>query len=334
MMNSSRSAARHITWEKFSELISTGNPFIQEIQGVPIITIFYDPTSGSLGLRVKGATLPNEMPLQNISVNLVDLSGIEWVELKTTDPQLHREFFFTAIAISDRIQIEEQSLDDACRAAGDAWRTLLARITGLGHESEVGLIGELMALEIFASRIGWKRAVRSWKGPESGEHDFVLPNADVEVKTTTMERREHFISGTRQLVPRPHRPLYLFSFQITSATRDAHGLNLAQRVAAARKSVRSAAPGAADQFDELLRTTGWQDEHGGLYSDSYSLRSEPALMIVGDNFPVLTPGCISTINARSKGKIVDASYRIDVEGVGLAMDQDEFGSLLKVICGN
>ena len=43
-------------------------------------------------------------------------------------------------------------------------------------------------------------------GPQAEEHDFALPDGDIEVKTTRTDRRVHVIHGAGQLTPAPGRP--------------------------------------------------------------------------------------------------------------------------------
>lgn len=66
----------------------------------------------------------------------------------------------------------------------EAWQACLRLRKGaLSREDQIGLLGELAVLRIFAEVAGHSAAVEAWKGPVDGVHDFVAGGAAVEVKS-------------------------------------------------------------------------------------------------------------------------------------------------------
>lgn len=66
----------------------------------------------------------------------------------------------------------------------EAWQVCLrVRKGALSREEQIGLLGELAILKIFAEVVGYSIAVSSWKGPVDGIHDFVAGGTAVEVKS-------------------------------------------------------------------------------------------------------------------------------------------------------
>src|SRR5207302_797447 len=95
------------------------------------------------------------------------------------------------------------------------WSRVLARRSRMSRDHEVGLYGELLLVRALMTAWTVGEAVASWRGPAAEEHDFGLPQFDVEVKTTTSERRRHWITSLTQLMPTRSRPLWLISIQVT-----------------------------------------------------------------------------------------------------------------------
>lgn len=57
----------------------------------------------------------------------------------------------------------------------EAWQACLrVRRRGLSREEQVGLMGELVVLDVVAEEIGPRRALEAWRGPLGGVHDFSL----------------------------------------------------------------------------------------------------------------------------------------------------------------
>ena len=170
------------------------------------------------------------------------------------------------------------------------------------------MFGELIALERAIGNLGETAALAAWLGPQSEEHDFVLPEGDVEVKTTRTERRIHVIHGADQLTPKPGRPLYLMSIQVTRAGASAEGRTLPEAI----ETLRGRLQRGRTAFDNRLESLGWSDHRAeSLYTVRFLLRSEPVFYVVDDSFPAITTDGLARILARPDlVRLVD--YRIDV----------------------
>ena len=97
----------------------------------------------------------------------------------------------------------------------------------LSREIQLGLFGELYILDLVAELIGWKNALESWKGPDSGLHDFVFKDSSVEVKTTETDPPKIYVDNPEQFfIPRTKK-LYL---NVCNAYVN-EGLDLEERVA-------------------------------------------------------------------------------------------------------
>jgi hypothetical protein len=179
-----------------------------------------------------------------------------------------------------------------------------------------------------ARSIGWLAAVHSWFGPDSEEHDFVLPLVDAEVKSTTREQRIHSIASLTQLQPKAKRKLHFLSVQLTLAgiTRDTFSLSttVASVIAAAERASASAAELIRDQ----IRYQGWEDEDASFYTTRYHLRAPLMTVHVSAGFPVIIPYTLASIGPDAATRISNVSYCVNVDGLGVLDGTTQFEQTL------
>ena len=165
-----------------------------------------------------------------------------------------------------------------------------------------------MALRRLIANLGEDAALTAWLGPQSEEHDFALPDGDIEAKTTRTDRRVHVIHGASQLTPAPGRPLHLMSIQVTHAGAATRGRTLPEAIAGVRGRLHR---GRTD-FDGKLDSLGWDDHRAeSLYTTRFLLRGEPAFYAVDDAFPAITAAGLARILRRPE-LVRAVDYRIDV----------------------
>lgn len=327
-MNVFGSEERHLSWARFQSLIENGIPAVEVVGGTPSVQLFSDPEGARIGLRTpnSGMTLPPS-PLLEIDIRQGKVDGIDVIEVSTRNAPLFRDFYAFACALADRLQLNSLPPDRAIQSALNDWAALLRSLVVLSKEKEVGLMGELWLLMRVAEHWGWDNAADSWKGTASEEHDFSLPHFDVEVKTTTSERRNHMIGSLTQLQPTDSRPLYLLSLQFTDAGAGP-GITLADSVA----DVRSRIEHQSNRVNELvrgrLRAAGWQQEHGPHYRRRLTLRTPPALVHVDQDFPAIVPQSLVSLGIAKLSRLSQISYRTDITGLGFEDGTEMFLSAL------
>ena len=100
----------------------------------------------------------------------------------------------------------------------ERWQSFLRRfgLEGLSDEARRGLFGELWLLEqLLDAGLSDTIVVNRWRGPDRDAHDFQLPAAAVEVKTTkTGTPKVIPISGVKQLDDRGLPSLFLYFLQV------------------------------------------------------------------------------------------------------------------------
>jgi Putative PD-(D/E)XK family member, (DUF4420) len=298
-------AGRHLDVRILLDHIATGVQMIYPFPGTPAVDLLIEGSIPRLTLRADLAG-PRDAPanvLRHVRVRTVNVSGRSQIEVSIEGADLMLDGHAMLNVIADRIQLDTL---DPIRAVAETlaqWRAVLAPRSRLTTEEEVGLVGELLVLEaLYAIRIG-AAALIAWRGAISEEHDFGLPDLDVEVKTTSTERREHWISSLTQLVPTGSRPLGLLSLQITRGGDS--GRALPTIIEALRGTLD------AEAFDEKLRLVGWNDEVSDLFPDRWHLRSPPAFFLVDKSFPAITPAVLASGMVDVKA-VVDVRYRIDL----------------------
>lgn len=319
---------RHLSWERFENLITAGPPAVERVAGKPRVEIFTDPAGSRIGVRIfSGETVP-DTPLAEMNIRRIVVDGDMATEISTTNSRLYREFYAFACAVADGVQIASLPPARAVDSALASWAALLERLAILSPERQTGLLGELWMLERLGDAQGWEAALRSWKGPDVEEHDFSLTEVDIEVKTTVSERRVHMIGSLTQLLAKPGRPLYLLSLQFTQSGLGP-GRTLTQAVADICATASATSAVLAAELHAKLEHVGWRQEHAPYYRGRWSLRSPARLIAVDGTCPSIVPTTLASLGASRLSRIVQLSYRIDLEGLGSEDGSSEFLQILQ-----
>lgn len=306
-MSNILSDARHQAHSNLEALWSSGNPHVLPVRGSPWCEVVLDPVAREVRLRTDNQIPEPEVArLKNVTFTVTALGSREIAELCVkVEDNVHGAYGLLT-TIADELQVERAPLAVAVATGIERHKDLLAPRGGLSLEQEIGLYGEILFLNFLVGVIGPAAAVASWFGPQSEEHDFVLPEFNVEVKTTTSERRMHVIHGLLQLVPVDRKSLFLVSVQLTRSTPEV-GLTLPGLIVSVRRSVG----GYASDLDRRLDVFGWHTEDADLYATAWQLRSRPRAYCIDEDFPALTPARLKPVVPRF-GLLSDVSYRLDV----------------------
>ena len=199
---------------------------------------------------------------------------------------------------------------DTVQTSIDATKLLLKELDVMSDGRAAGLLGEILLVDFFAEKNGIDWALESWLGPPRGEHDFSLPDCELEVKTTTTERRIHRISSGTQMVPSLGRNLYLVSIQLTESGLSNTGTTLPGMI----EKLRDWDPANRNLLEKHLYDAGWRDWFSGLLTSRYMHRAEPLVFLVDESFPAITPDLI--MESVDRGELLESvSYSIDVGGL-------------------
>ena len=245
---------RHPSTAVFDEYLGCGVPVELPVEGDPHLSLFIDPDRPAIGIRMPADAAADlaESGWRNISLRRVYRDGRRQAEIYVDDERLFTEAYPVLLSIADRMQLDGRSLEDALAYTMRLLGQLLLRPTTLTVEREIGLLGELTLLRGLCGTLGSRAALDSWTGPVGGEHDFVLPGLDLEVKTTSTERRRHLIGSAEQLRASPGRPLLLVSYQLTKVGHG--GRTLPELIAEIRNSL---VPAERPAFDARLEAAEW-----------------------------------------------------------------------------
>lgn len=301
------------TPETLEAYFRAGVPTEHRLSDAPPATLQIEPDRRILRLRTPASDSPAEVgAYDRIRFDIIEEPGTPgiWFELTVEAEGMEYEAYSLLVSVVDGLAAGRpfrSSVDEALAHL----RELLARRSRLSDEQELGLYGELCVLLHLVRAIGEEAATAAWLGPEGGEHDFILPDADVEVKTTRSEARIHTINNATQLTPAPGRPLYLLSIQLTQAGAALQGKTLPQCIA----KVRGALQRSTRVFDDRLRAIGWRDTDSlTLYTRRFLPRSAPRSYRVDADFPAITSDGLAAIIRRPE-LVVGIAYRIDVSGI-------------------
>ncbi|MBM7775985.1 hypothetical protein JOD54_006189 [Actinokineospora baliensis] len=312
-MTYSTSQDRHLAPAHLERVLAEGVPYLKPIAGDPLVWLFVTPAEGHLGVRVHspGADHAPATRLQHVVSRLTHHDVGRCLEVVVTVPALFQAAYPLLCSIADRVQLDQMSPADALALTLREFAALLRREEGFPREREIGLFGELLSLAGLIHGLGAPAALAAWRGPEGEEHDFGLRGDDVEVKTTSSERRTHWIESLPQLVPTGDRPLWLVSHQLTQAGTGA-GARLGQLVERVRAML---GPGTGrDDLDAGLAVWGWQEDLGERCDTRWTRRVASAVYAVGEGFPRLTPRSLADAGV-ALDRLAEVRYRIDLTGL-------------------
>ncbi|MEU6443643.1 PD-(D/E)XK motif protein [Streptomyces sp. NPDC047046] len=248
-----------------------------------------------------------------VKVEEIRHRGLRMARLSTSLPGVERDFHDLLNAVADRMLVHGRPFDRALVETLEAWESLLRRRRGLDPQERTGLLGELAALGSVAGRLGWAEAVRCWNGPHREEHDFALPDLDVEVKTTIGEEPRHTVHGLGQLTPTGSRPLWLVSLGLTRA--GGAGTTLTEYVEEVRTRIGDEAPESSSLFERALRRTGWvEDRHD---DERWRMRRAALALLVTPSFPRLGT---DNLPPQARQRVHDVRYEIDLSGLVAPQD--------------
>lgn len=326
---SSAVGAHRLRWETFEERINREQPSVESSEGPPKVEFFIEPAGRRIGARffVRSAgTYTNR--LTEVTVREIGVGEETALEVSTGNRTLYRDFYSLCCVIADRVQIKKQPIDDAVTQTLKSWAALVRTRSLMSETAQIGLLGELLFLQKTADALGWPATANCWFGPDSEEHDFVLPETDVEVKSTTQEKRIHHIGSLTQLSPKPSRKLYLVSIQLTRAGSGYGAVSLPAMVASVLAKAGVASPAAAELIRDRIRQQGWEDEDAPHYRSNYHLRAPMIAIPVSGSFPAIVPGTLDSLGEAAVARIEHVEYAINVDGLGVSDSTKQFNRTL------
>lgn len=159
--------------------------------------------------------------------------------------------------------------------------------SALGRGKQLGLMGELLCLDVLGHGAGLGNAVRAWRGPEGATHDFQTATGSIEVKITTSSAPERFrVSSERQL-DESHVPRLVLC-AITAQELPAGDTSIATLVARLRVRLDAEAPAERALFDERLVSVGYCDQDRPEYDVRIAVLHIDFARI-DDGFPCIRP---------------------------------------------
>jgi hypothetical protein len=310
-----------------SDYIEPGVPALCVVRRTPELSLFVDADGARFGawIEMKDNTSLPSSPLSEISVSPVQRAGTRFLEIATSSRSLYREFYLLLGEFITAVITEGVAPLQALAAILDRWRTLLRATLILSEEQQIGLFGELWMFARLLPALG-ASTLDSWVGPASQVHDFRFRNLEFEVKTTSSARRTHIINGLTQLSPSQGCYLYLLSLQYIAA--GAGGQTLPETINAIEARIAKFAEGPK-RFAQLLQSVGYSAADAQYYSARRRIGGPPRLIPIADGCPRLTRAGLDELRPIfAPARIIDATYRIDVEGLGYADGDRLFLSIL------
>ena len=283
-------------------------PVVVVLKGSPDLRLRIDQPQGRLALTAPWA--PDSAPPVNRMAHVrvektVEEGATQLMISVDTDRGTLPDGYAMLMTIADRIQDKGADPLVALEESLTVWSSILERRGRMDSRAEVGLFGELLIMRGLLSID--PGAYAAWRGGVGEEHDFGFGEADVEVKTTSGERRHHWVNGLGQLLGTGDIPLWLLSLQVTLGGDD-QGCSLPALIDEVREMVDDQ---GRELVEQNLAGAGWNEKQRDLYVERRRLRSKPLLLRVDDGFPRLTSKLLSEA-AIDTALLRQVDYQIDL----------------------
>jgi hypothetical protein len=319
------------TWESFnSDFITQALPVYCVVRPNPLVRLFVSANATDIGCTFAVSGIDSAPPslLKEIAVRDVVIDGKRMIQISTSTAALFRPFYALLECVCESVMRENTAPQVALSHALRDWQTLLRSSLLLTEEKQSGLYGELWMLNRLMDALGPETSLEAWIGPSGQAHDFRVADSEFEVKTTTSEQRKHFINGLNQLRPSPEKRLYLVSLHLAQA--GAIGGETLPELAVRTRGRFYGDSRARDKFDDLLESgLGFHVADYPHYPRRWQLRSAPRLIPVIDGCPRLVPDALAMLPASyAIDRVVNATYQIDVEGLGFPDGSELFETIL------
>jgi hypothetical protein len=309
---------RHVSSDALQEFVASAVPVAVPIPGEPKALLTLDGHEQTMELAVAwdGEAPPQIADHVHIRTGVVFRAAATWSTLTVQGVRFFEDAYPMLRSIADLVQLEGVTFGAAVERSLGNYHDLLSAEAHMPPLEEIGLFGELLVLEHLVTTLGSEAALSAWLGGgQGGEHDFDLPEGDVEVKTTTSEKRLHWIGSLTQLTATLNRPLWLLSVQLTGAGGEGPG---AERLPTLVDRVEAAmAPAHQPAFRARLEQTTYRPQQP---FGSYRLlrrRSTAACFRVEGGFPRLDESMLRAGGAITE-RIGTVSYQIDLDGLAAA----------------
>lgn len=278
-----------------------------------------EPATSSIWLVVPRGDAPTPAsPTKAISVRELGIGGSPHL-LVGSSGFAEREVYYFICSLVARLEDRAEELTSALEGELAAWSALLSPSPSMDSTSQLGLLGELWVLWRVISASGARVAIRSWTGPLAEPHDFRLQSADLEVKATLATKRDHTINGLSQLTPDGTRPLSIVSLQLKPSGAGP-GTSLSAAVEALEHRIGGDSA-SISEFRRILLAHGYREADRERYSTRFSMRSSPMLVAVDSLVPRITRESVKKlITSETAQRFIDATYRINLDGLGRDMN--------------
>ncbi|MBI1176281.1 PD-(D/E)XK motif protein [bacterium] len=320
----------YMSWQNFcATIIVEGEQRTHKVSASPRVDFFWDGRGKRIGLWLETAPdtvlSPELQKLTFVGLDVVKVGQRHFLEIATPSKPLRRQFYYFAVAITERMLSAGVSALQAVTVELQCFADLLAERPTLGVERQIGLLGELMFLERLALSKG-VQMLDCWVGPDAEPHDFRLDAREFEVKTTVAPKRVHIIHGGEQLVASKGCSLFLLSV-LLGPPSDSSSFSLAGKV---RDVERLLATDAArkKRFLEALENAGLKKADLPQYGRKYSLRRAVAIVPVDGKFPALTRPAIQKAIGPLSQRIESLQYAVNLEGLEKEEGTPQFAAVV------
>ena len=282
MSNGRWRAWRDVVERQFDILDASKNPlFLPAIENEPFM-LSSDSTFDRVWIPCELELRPIHYSMEGLGTAVETENGATWfvIEASSSLRSSFIPFLIDVLTVS-----REVDMPIAFDLVLEEWRELWKGKNGkLGLQQQRGLLGELLVLyRLLEHEPG---AIMAWCGPLRELHDFSSPKGHLEVKTTLRQPPSVRISQIGQVAPLAGE-VFLELIVVLLQQNGEH--TLPKAVDACRELLHNRQH--IEQFERVLRKSGYREEHNRFYSTTYAVSDVLRHTITAES-PVLKPSVL------------------------------------------
>lgn len=234
------------------------------------------------------------------------------------------EFFYTFCCyLDDEFTSTNKSLGSVIKDVTKKWKELTKEQRSI-KELEKGLLGELWFLSNLVENFG-QNYIKYWRGFGGDRHDFRIKDSEFEIKTTSSDTRQHYISSINQLEPSLDCNLSLISIQIAPTKSEKNSISVVKLINKIESGLTHF--NLSLFHSNLIEYVSEEINFIKKLNTKYVFSSTPMIINVDENFPKISNQ--EFLKLKYHERISDLKYRLNVEGIGQSISNQEFQKVIK-----
>jgi len=318
--------AKNVLWKDLEKQFNQGFPVPNPMRGERgLILVASGSKKLELFIPLLGEEVDFELKIKSFHTSEELRDGINYFVISMDNDYLLEFFYIFCCYLDDEFTSTNKSLGSVIKGVAKKWKDLTLEQRSI-KDLEKGLLGELWFLSNLVSNFG-PEMIKYWRGYDGDRHDFRIHNREIEVKATSSDDRQHYISSINQLEPSLDCKLALVSIQLAPTKSTKNSISVTKLI----KQIEQNIPEIYSSMliEKIMDYVGDDLKFIKGLNSKYIISTVPIIIEVDENFPKISHD--EFINLKFHERISDIKYRLNVDGLGQNLNNDNFKEVIRMM---